>query len=195
MPTRKKERAPEAERIFQLRKQLGLDQIPFAERLGVDQGTVSKWENGRAKPGRHTYIQLAELASGDLKRLLLNDGGFGYRAEGEKLFAQDGYVDAARVYHDLSKPDQTLEAGFDRSLSFNQSNRPESGSGATLDLELLRFVIETIDSELRKRKLRLPSDKFAEAVVLSYEYLHGNEQRDSGRDSEMVGRLLKFRTG
>lgn len=148
MPSGKKNRTPEAERIFQLRKQLGVDQNAFARQLKVNQGTISKWENGEAKPGPHTYIQLAELAVGDLKRLLRKDGGIG-------------------------------EGG-------RQPPREETEKIPSWDPELLIFVIGVIDEELEKRARKLPSRKYAEMVVLFYEFCH----QTGRRDSDMVGRLL-----
>jgi transcriptional regulator with XRE-family HTH domain len=73
----KKARPPHAERIFLLRKQLGLKQEEFAARAQVDQTTVSNWETGKAKPGTHTYLQLARLAAPnvELQRELLKDSG------------------------------------------------------------------------------------------------------------------------
>ncbi len=55
-------RAPDlAARIRTLRKVLGLSQANFAERVGVDQSNVSRWENG-APPDDTHIVRLAELA-------------------------------------------------------------------------------------------------------------------------------------
>jgi DNA-binding transcriptional regulator YiaG len=45
-----------------LREKLGLTQVQLAVALGVDQGTVSKWENG-GKPRGPATILLQNLAS------------------------------------------------------------------------------------------------------------------------------------
>jgi DNA-binding transcriptional regulator YiaG len=75
MPVPKKERSPQAERILRLRNSLKLDQKAFAERLGVDQGTVSRWESGKAKPTTRIYYQFAKLAprNSELQRDLIED--------------------------------------------------------------------------------------------------------------------------
>lgn len=154
MPGKTKVRPPHAERILQLRKgQLRLDQEEFAKRLDVDQGTVSKWETGKATPGPHTYMLLANLATGDLRRQLLADGRVG-------------------------SMQKTSPAG----------DVVARAPGAELDRDLLSYVIEVIDVELSKKGLKLPSKKYAEAVILSYEFCH----RTGQRDSDMVVRLLKL---
>ena len=50
-----------ATRIRALRKALGLSQANFAERVGVDQSNVSRWENGALPDDAH-IDRLAELA-------------------------------------------------------------------------------------------------------------------------------------
>jgi len=50
-----------AERIGALRRGLGLSQARFAERVGVDQSNVSRWENG-AVPEEAHILRLADLA-------------------------------------------------------------------------------------------------------------------------------------
>jgi len=47
--------------ITSLRVQLGMSQAEFAERLGVSQATVSRWESGRQLPEGSVQIQLREL--------------------------------------------------------------------------------------------------------------------------------------
>lgn len=147
VPRQKKDRPPKAERILRLRSELGLDQVGFAQRLNVNQGTVSRWETGEAAPGPHTYKLLAELASGDLRELLLWDGGI-----------QSGYADAGHL----------------------------EGGAPAIDRGLLLFVVEIIEDELRKRRLKLSTKKYAEAVALSYDFCH----KMKSRDADMVRRLL-----
>jgi DNA-binding XRE family transcriptional regulator len=50
-----------AMRIRALRKSLGLSQAGFAERIGVDQSNISRWENGAMPEDAH-ILQMAELA-------------------------------------------------------------------------------------------------------------------------------------
>jgi transcriptional regulator with XRE-family HTH domain len=47
--------------LIELRKSCGLTQIEVAERLRVDQTTVSKWENGGALPRADMLFLIAEL--------------------------------------------------------------------------------------------------------------------------------------
>lgn len=95
VPKEKKTKPPEALRIFQLRKGLGLDQEEFARRLDVDQGTVSNWESGKRKPGVHTYYQLVKLAprGSSLERELANDSGA--KNKGDLIYAANRDAQAA----------------------------------------------------------------------------------------------------
>ena len=63
------------ELIKALRLHLGLTQTEFAERLGVDQRTVSKWENGHL-PARSTLKHL---------NLVAEIAGFSSREESENI--------------------------------------------------------------------------------------------------------------
>lgn len=56
------------------------------------------------------------------------------------------------------------------------------------DPDLLAFVIETVDAELRKRERTLAIEKFAQMVVLFYEFCRSTGRRDS----DMVERFLKI---
>ena len=51
-----------ANRIVALRKQLGLLQTQFAERLQVTQAAISQWESGASEPSAESYIRMANLA-------------------------------------------------------------------------------------------------------------------------------------
>jgi SOS-response transcriptional repressor LexA len=53
------------DRIRALRKRLGLDQIPFAQLLGLTQSAVSKWERGLAEPSAEVYGKLSRLCKDD----------------------------------------------------------------------------------------------------------------------------------
>ena len=46
--------------IAQCRKNMGLTQMQLAERLGVTDRAVSKWENGRAMPDSSIMLELCE---------------------------------------------------------------------------------------------------------------------------------------
>lgn len=50
--------------VRRLREKLGLTQVQLADALGVDQGTVSKWENG-GKPRGPAAILLKNLADAE----------------------------------------------------------------------------------------------------------------------------------
>ena len=56
--------------LYALRKKAGLSQWELANQLGVTNKAVSKWENGKAKPGTETLRKLAELFAVSLDVLL-----------------------------------------------------------------------------------------------------------------------------
>ena len=49
--------------IASQRKEHGLTQSQLAEKLGITDKAVSKWENGKTKPGAQIIRKLAELYS------------------------------------------------------------------------------------------------------------------------------------
>jgi transcriptional regulator with XRE-family HTH domain len=51
-----------ADRVTAVRKQLGLLQTQFAERLQVTQAAVSQWESGASEPSPESYIRIANLS-------------------------------------------------------------------------------------------------------------------------------------
>ena len=47
-------------RIREARKQAGIKQIDLCVRLGISQGALSGWENGKYEPGRSGWLSLSE---------------------------------------------------------------------------------------------------------------------------------------
>ena len=54
--------------IAQRRKNAGLTQIQLAEKLGITDRAVSKWENGKAMPDSSIMLELC-----DLLKITVND--------------------------------------------------------------------------------------------------------------------------
>jgi len=52
----------DAEAIKALRSEMRLPQHAFAEQIGVEQATVSRWETGRTQPSRAAARLLQRLA-------------------------------------------------------------------------------------------------------------------------------------
>ena len=50
-----------ADRIIKLRKDAGLSQEAFAEKLGVSRQSVSKWESGNVMPDLNNLVAMCEL--------------------------------------------------------------------------------------------------------------------------------------
>lgn len=59
--------------LRQMREHVGLRQEDVAKRLNVDQGSVSKWENGVTKPLRKYHKKLAKLYGVSVDELLADD--------------------------------------------------------------------------------------------------------------------------
>ena len=61
------------EKIVKLRKQAGLSQEAFSEKLGISRQAVSKWENGSAQPTNENLAQIARLFDVTISSLLDDD--------------------------------------------------------------------------------------------------------------------------
>lgn len=59
--------------LYELRRQAGLSQEDFAEKLGVSRQAVSKWERGEAYPDIENLIAISEMFSVTLDDLLKSD--------------------------------------------------------------------------------------------------------------------------
>lgn len=197
---RKIELDPIAARIRRLRG--SQKQEDFAAKIGLDQTTVSKWERGKARPTPEALTRLAAIAEGTDKLFFLEHAGLpkeyfmGEPMVPEILHASDSVVRRAwgrsaavgRARADQEVLEAALLLKLEEVIDCLKTNDVRKTENAPLDTDLLRFVIETIEAGLRKRQLRLPPDKLADAVLLSYEYCY----RTGARDSEMVERLLKI---
>lgn len=159
-----------ASRIKGVRVRLGLNQVEFARKLGLDQTTVSKWERARAVPTPNALIRIGSLAEDGDKLFFLEHAGLP-----AQFFGGDAMIPEIK---DASEKVVKKAFGLPDSPQKNIS----------WDREVLIFVIETIDRELKKRGKKLRSRKYAEMVVLSYEYC----VQSGKQDAEIVGRLLKI---
>jgi transcriptional regulator with XRE-family HTH domain len=65
---------------------------------------------------------------------------------------------------------------------------PKNEQIIQIDHDLVIYVIEALDAELKKRKRQLPIRKYAELVALFYELC----QQTGQRDASIMGRLLKI---
>ena len=55
------------------RKKAGLKQVDAAKDLGVTQGAISMWENGRTKPRSTQIVEIANLYGVTVDELLRED--------------------------------------------------------------------------------------------------------------------------
>lgn len=56
--------------IRRLRKASGLNQVSFADKMGVSQSTVASWENGTRRPDLDALCRIADLFNVSLDELL-----------------------------------------------------------------------------------------------------------------------------
>jgi transcriptional regulator with XRE-family HTH domain len=95
-------------KIQLLRKKLGLTQPEFADRVGVSQGTVSRWEKGAAPTHQH-LTKLAELDGISLDEFLLGAVGRPAVEHGQPIPVV-GYVGAGASVYPLD--DESESSGF-----------------------------------------------------------------------------------
>jgi transcriptional regulator with XRE-family HTH domain len=57
---------PFADRVKEIRQAAKLKQAAFAERLGVDQSTVSRWEGDKQEPDKEALVALSKFSGQDL---------------------------------------------------------------------------------------------------------------------------------
>jgi transcriptional regulator with XRE-family HTH domain len=81
-----------SQRLVKSRKYLKLNQRSFAKRVGVDQGRVSQWENGKSLPSSSALTEIVRLGI-NINWLLTGDGNMmaetqSYEKEGE-IFSEE----------------------------------------------------------------------------------------------------------
>lgn len=59
-----------SERIYNLRKNMGLSQKDFAEKVGVSQSAINFWENGKREPRMNQLIQICQALNIELSELV-----------------------------------------------------------------------------------------------------------------------------
>lgn len=134
-----------AENVKALRKQLGLNQQAFAEKLGVQQSYVSKWEADRVEPNGDSIAAMAKLAGCSFEAFK-SDRLVGQAVAADQPVARS--VDAGETFQiarlDLSLPmgpgatvDDYVEeealafdAGYVRSFTRTPPHRLRLASGA-----------------------------------------------------------------
>ncbi len=54
--------------ILKMRKDLGLTQEKFAQRLGVSWATINRWENGHFKPSQLAIEKIIKIQAEEIRR-------------------------------------------------------------------------------------------------------------------------------
>jgi len=166
-----------AQRIRLVRNELKLTQVEFAEKLGLDQTTISKWEREKARPTPEALVGLASIAHDINKLFFLAHAGLPEQYLTGEPMIPEILEASARVVESVTNPPQQISAP------------PSTRGGADAipwDREVMAFAIETVDKELKKRGRTLPIDKYAQMIVLFYELCHETKSQDP----DMVERLL-----
>jgi transcriptional regulator with XRE-family HTH domain len=178
----KKEELPlYAQKLRALRDKLGFRrQTEFAAALGTRQATVSRWLNGTARPLPEIFMRIAGLAQGADRSFFMREAGIPLNDAGELDFG------ATPLRREISKG---------AIVPLNQHNKDrKAGHTSQPDVvvhwnpELLVFVVETLNGKLKERRLKLPDSKYAQAVVLCYEFCI----RLGRRDAETVEKFLSM---
>ncbi len=168
MQNRERDNQLIAQRIRQVREGLGLRKEDFAVKLDFDQTTVSKWERGKARQNPDALVRIAGIAKDIDKLFFLMHAGI-----------PDQYFMGETMIPEIESAASHV---VDRAI------RGSAGTSSVQigwDRELLTFVIETVNSKLRKRRRKLPDREYATLVAQCYE-----ECRRSGRrDIDMMDQL------
>jgi transcriptional regulator with XRE-family HTH domain len=174
VPKKDKDLALIAERIRRVRHDLKLTQEGFAEKLGVDQTTVSKWEGGKARPTPEALLAVASVADGIDQLFFIERAGL----------PEQYMMGTPMIPEILEASDRVVKSVM---YAKRGAAKPFPDREIRWDQGLMTFVIEAIDSELKKRRRKLPIRKYAKMVVLIYEFC----EQTGRRDSEAVQRFLQ----
>lgn len=101
-------------KIKEARKQAGIKQTDLCARLGISQGALSGWENGKYEPGRNGWLKLSEILGVSIDYLMGNDVPL--QAEGKKEAAAPECSSPQKEAIELINrlPDQSM----DQALSY-----------------------------------------------------------------------------
>lgn len=147
-----------ARRIRELRESRSETQTAFARQLGTLPSAVSKWEAGRNLPEPKIFARLANLSEGEAKLYFQNQAGL-----------------------------QGASVGFIAEMSVVPGSRSKN-DGLVWDPELMTLVIQTVNQKLRTKNKRLSDRKYAELIVLLYDFCYQTRRPDSA----MVERFLQI---
>lgn len=139
------------DKIRELRQRLGINQKVLAEHLGVGQNTISDWENGLYEPSPMALMAIGRVDIGN------------------ELW---WYEQAGPQYADRFK---TVQAVY----RLRAERAAKEAQKCSWDPEFMKSLIEAVDIELKKRKKRLPIDKYAELIVIFYEHFYETRKWDS----------------
>ena len=126
--------------LYELRRNAGLSQEEFAEKLGVSRQAVSKWERGEAYPDTDNLITISDMFGVTVDALLRGDdlsaSGTDYSAENEEIGSDT----------------QTKNQGFGISVEIgdNLSFRAGKGNEENFDIDEDEDDEDNDDDESRK---------------------------------------------
>jgi len=138
-------------KIRELRLRMGINQKVLAEHLGVGQNTISDWENGLYDPSPMALMAIGRVDIGN------------------ELW---WYEQAGPQYADRFK---TVQAVY----RLRAERAAKEAQKCSWDPEFMKSLIQAVDMELKKRKKRLPIDKYAELIVIFYEHFYETRKWDS----------------
>lgn len=176
MESKKASNSTIAARVRATRTLLEMNQIAFAQRLGVAQTTVSMWEVGKARPTPDAFTRLAAIANeAEAKRFFLAEAGIPFNDSGEIDFGLKALGD--RMMGDGR-----------RGLEANPKLATGRDEPRLWDADLMIVIIETVNKKLREKGRKLPDKKYARLVTLLYDFCYGTRRPDSA----IVEQFLKI---
>ena len=108
-------------RIKEARKQAGVKQIDLCAQLGISQGALSGWENGKYEPGRNGWLSLSEVLGVSVDYLMGKDCPAQLQAPA--FSGRD--LELLRKFHAL---DSMAQARILNALDFEYQAIPQEGA-------------------------------------------------------------------
>lgn len=112
--------------IKEARKENKLKQSEVAAMLGLSDGSISNWENGKADPDIDTFVKLCQIYKKNFAELLTLAYGETDKPK-QKVDCSDDEVELLAMYRELNDADKnivhaTTKATFDAKVSAAKKN-------------------------------------------------------------------------
>ncbi len=150
-------------KLYELRRQAGLSQEEFAEKVGVSRQAVSKWERGEALPDTDNLITIARLYKTSLDELISNEVGSDTDNTEQNTF-EDGSktnvnvkLDKDGLFADISDEDSNVRVkigGAKFSVNINDDDNDDDDDEDD-DEEEIYYSYDGTPADKKREVLRL----------------------------------------